>query len=536
MFYGDEAQIGRKSIVIPAKAVQPIGIVHGSRCWGIWLEDVREKREKPPHLLISTFHPDAWAILFRLSLKIEDEPGTAEKVAGILQAAKFNIVFNESVPSGYHHLTWNIIGEALELEEPLRDVIRQCPGLRSDKDVKHQPEWMRWVSTQFSPLMLRYARDLAARLREANKTLQFLHDRFVDKQTLLYDCAQLPHDLQDDRQLLEVVQCQWLQNFAAFSLFKGTQQPMALRYDADTWRLAPHEQSPADEASQASYDRWVTRGGFEQYPVVGIASFDHDEHYARIAMPKAGERLRIHVEYSWRKDAAPEKSAGLLHQAMTTIRKADLNIDSVQNSMSEVTGESEVGRMSFMCSRSAPVTKEERERLRERLGSLPHPTVQLTKDKVRVYPVSARRLFVSIRQDYADSKKGKKNLKDGLEKLVEAYGFELVTGLDADKVGGSMVERWITDKIKSSDAFLQLATTPMSPWLSHELGVAYGALDPIRGEQPIAVCIGSKELETYLNQVQGRGKGEFKQRSSASDILKKIEPTIRWLRSVVIGP
>ena len=115
MRYGDEVPVLPDGIRVRNKAVEPLGIYHGSRCWGLWVQGQREPErftrsgpvasqdDQARHLVVSPIHPDYWASVFQLQMKIRDNEGALARALEALKDQDVSILFAECAPSGYRH-------------------------------------------------------------------------------------------------------------------------------------------------------------------------------------------------------------------------------------------------------------------------------------------------------------------------------------------------------------------------------------------------------------------------------------------------
>src|SRR5688572_20939836 len=113
MRHGENLEILRDGIRIYKKTVEPLGIINHSRCWGRWITGQRHKDDNPqfPHLVISPIHPDYWASVFHLELKLLDEPGRLDAATAVLSELGVNILFSDGAHSGYKQATYAAVCE-----------------------------------------------------------------------------------------------------------------------------------------------------------------------------------------------------------------------------------------------------------------------------------------------------------------------------------------------------------------------------------------------------------------------------------------
>lgn len=115
MRHGEELEIVHDGIRISSKAVEPLGIMHGSQCWGLWVQGQRRTQKHDerltPHLVISPIHPDYWTSVFHLKMKLRDEVGALAQVTALLKELRVNILFSDCAPSGFKQATFTAICE-----------------------------------------------------------------------------------------------------------------------------------------------------------------------------------------------------------------------------------------------------------------------------------------------------------------------------------------------------------------------------------------------------------------------------------------
>jgi hypothetical protein len=129
MAHGDEIQVLADGPLIRPKAVEPLGIYHGSTCWGLWVhgrsprnpEQRKNLRaggnEQLPHLLISPIHPDSWPICFHLEMLLRSTPRAITDVLQIIAGNKVDLHFTEFCQAGYQHALLTTLGEVENLKQ-----------------------------------------------------------------------------------------------------------------------------------------------------------------------------------------------------------------------------------------------------------------------------------------------------------------------------------------------------------------------------------------------------------------------------------
>jgi len=126
--HGDEIQLLADGPLIRPKAVEPLGIYHGSTCWGLWVHgrpsrnhERRKKlraggNEQLPHLVISPIHPDSWPIAFHLEIMLRHTPTALPDVLEIIARNNVDLHFTEFCDSGYQSSQLTAIGEVEDLK------------------------------------------------------------------------------------------------------------------------------------------------------------------------------------------------------------------------------------------------------------------------------------------------------------------------------------------------------------------------------------------------------------------------------------
>lgn len=560
MFYGDDIIFQKEGVRVPRKALQPIGITDGSRCWGVWVPAISEEKfKKPPHLLVASFPPESWPVLFNVTIKLNDSVGTMTKAAQVLENENFNILSTQCAPSGHQHATWNIIGEALNLKQKVNNLT--YPEIPYDRDISNDPDVLDFVSKKFSPMMFEYSIMLKKALEEKNRKLQkrgqgFLHKRFVRYQTLLYDRTLIDQRLIKELkgEILESVKCSWLQNMAAFWLYgKRQKQSILFKYDAEESLLKP------DDAYLEDFTETINEYiEIEKLPIKSIASFDQDEHYVRIILEETDERkiiIKVRYKANLRKDSERGASSkGFLRRVTEKLsnEEINLNLHYICNTTIDRTDYSEDGIISLIGAPIAPQNKKKKmidiDKIKYGLMDIKHPCIRIDIRNVDVGYVGVKKLFISTKFDWI--KEDKPQLLELLCIMIRKFGFLPITG-DVEKrdlleEGLSKpktldIAEKVTEKIKTSSAFLLLLPrlenssnkfNEQLEWVNYELGVARGS------GTPCALCVDAsrKDYEDWTNIMKvtkGWRKFPFHQNKDNKAILQEIKPALEWLVDIV---
>lgn len=112
MRFGDEIEVLPDGLIISAKSLEPLGIEDGSTCWGYWVRgrpprNSQKRPSTPPHLIISSIHPESWCTSFNLHLLLRDAPGTLYQFCEAVTGKGVNILTAQASFAGYDHTVMN---------------------------------------------------------------------------------------------------------------------------------------------------------------------------------------------------------------------------------------------------------------------------------------------------------------------------------------------------------------------------------------------------------------------------------------------
>ncbi|MBS1914408.1 MAG: hypothetical protein JST22_20635 [Bacteroidetes bacterium] len=453
MFHGAELRVLETGIKAPPGLMETIGIYHESRCWGVLVADPpddsapnshretgrRKGRnrltyrspdgESRQHLFISPIHPESWATLLRVELKLLDHIGAMRDAAAVLQEVQANILFAECTYSGFHHATWNLIAESLK-DRPHTELIRKkLEAGRSSMRGGNAPDSKSIAELQGEQIRSIYARMLirAERLRhiirmkghllkeadpEKSPFEPFLHDsqRAHERLSPIWKVEEDVEKGLDKSPFKEVIADEQEPPIVPKKLFLLYQSqrfqavrvhllpqlmrawmygincgaPYQFTYDARHSELKPND--------PRLYKQWLSEFGS---PTVAIASFDTRENYVRLRLfekARVGENI-IDVRISYEADLArtsmepsaskggdgaspadvgaigriPGSSKGLLVKVCDVLSENDVNLIQLTDLTRESHPQTEIGTIKMVGRIEGAYTEEARKRTTERI-------------------------------------------------------------------------------------------------------------------------------------------------------------------------
>lgn len=555
MRYGDLVTLQSDGVQIAPKELEPIGIYPGSDSWGVLLPDwdKRNAEQRPDNLLISPFMPCSWPILIRLVLRLwrpdgdQHRPGEGplHKAAEVLARHGLNILSYDCTPTGYHHLTWTLVGEHEALRLDKHGILAQGRAWSREQRTLESTELLEYAQDHLAPAMLRYGRSLEQALLEANEEHEFLHPAFADDTKAfggrIYDARRLVDDVRQDgaEQEIRPVRWRWLQDLAFFWLYgAGEENPLRIRYE-----MPSHSLKLDELADGVRYRRALTGCAppdplaFE--PSRALALFDTDEQYVRV-IPDRQCKVRVRVTYAVR-FPEPPTTRGILRDVLHHLDAQGVNVLHVANSTREGRPESEVNSVDFI-----GVIKEGGEeavnRLRRDLNATTVNSSPWLHD-LTLEPglITPRHLFVSTRFRW---KRWNNSAVRGLIiRLALQYGFTPII-LDNQEPSyrlphlqqsftGHYVLPETVASIQYADAFLQIIPCFLEAtratvderlrWLNTELGVAVGR------NLPHEVCLDpglGKKIKDF-KEVLLKGGYRIVEFESGADLEAELEPVFR---------
>ncbi len=337
MIHGDEIVVVPSGPRIRPKSLEPIGVSHRSRCWGIWVGDSGEgtrNKENVRHLLISPHRPESWPFIFRLTVRIRDLRGALHEVARILREQQVDILFAECASSGHNHATWNLIGESHRVRNSIRrGYAEKSENKRSSAiaEKRLDPEGRVSLAADIRQQMLLHFLQIQDELEKKDhehhklgdaEQPPFLHERFLNLATLkergsneelikmleggvygVIDNLREDPDAQErlfgkrkgndewigrlktlnEEQCARAIQFRILPSLTHLWLHANDlESPLKFRYNVDCWQLQPDSIEEFEDAMHRVGARMPTKAA---------ASFDTTEHFVRLN-PLAERRRR----------------------------------------------------------------------------------------------------------------------------------------------------------------------------------------------------------------------------------------------------
>lgn len=504
MRYGDLVTVQQGGVYVEPKELEPIGIFPDADCWGVLLPDWdrADADSRLPNLLVSPFMPASWPILIQIVLRLNRGDGALHKAASVLVTKGLNILSYDCTPSGYHHLTWTLVGEHAALRQETTGILAEGRNLQPGERALNSPKLLAYAQNVLAIEMLRYGKSVASALIEANRDEGFLHKAFTSPDQAfggrLYRAQALPDDVREDgiQQEIRTVRWRWLQDLAFFWLYGGAEDsPLLMRYHRESNSLRLH-----DDRDRRLYSIGV---GAKAHPLSSLqpsrtlALFDTDEQYMRVLLDS---RPKVHIKATYGvdlKSAGTQTTCGLLRDVMEHLDRHGVNVLHVANSIRRRSEIAEDNSIEFIGERLTGDNSMTQfgTTLNVPVGKSPW-LPRITMEPSHVAP---HRLFISTRIDWNRWRQQTDggDVRRMVVELARIYGFEPVI---IDEEEPSYRPRWIRSPvqpyllrqariaIQRSSAFLQiipqlkddreLTRADRLKWMNLELGVAIGCGRP----------------------------------------------------------
>ena len=133
MRHGEMLWVLKDGIRVEPEAIRPLGVEDGAICWGLWISGQRTKKlakndqKQIPHLVVSPIHPDYWASVFHLEMKLVAECGALASALDTLQKCHVNILTHDCGRAGYRHEILNVLCSIEQVRQRLQLVLDQKP-------------------------------------------------------------------------------------------------------------------------------------------------------------------------------------------------------------------------------------------------------------------------------------------------------------------------------------------------------------------------------------------------------------------------
>lgn len=510
MHFGDQIAITPDGLRIVDKELEPIGLYDGSTAFATWFSDVRARepdfREipRPDHLIVTPFELSSWPFLVRLELKLSDHIGALSDVTSILRRLGLNILSIDGIPTGHHHATINIVGEALPVKDKRKKLFAETVDLwiTPQRRFLNNDVWD-YCCKQLAPAMIGYSEHLIRALRRADehqvkhRSSSFLRGQIVndcrDSRGQLYDPIQLPLHLRasGERQQSRTVTCNWLQSLAYFWVYRDRDRNHFTFTFNKAWKkLVIAENSRSNfhsglTAFHLPFQAIATINSYEQYLRVVIANSDCDNYTATAVIPFSAE---FGPNFSTTK--------GFQYHILLYLKSIRFNVRKISLKTQEMSHKNESSEMELLLSRAdgRKIDDSDISSLRDgllRSVSSFSPGMVSVRGSIKVNRVLVKRLFMSTSLDWiwAASRKTYSAQYYDIKGVANEHGFVLIDALNIADSGGttsSTVTQRSIALIKSCDAFLQvipLAAEDNLQWLTFEFGAA-SALG-----MPMALCV-----------------------------------------------
>ena len=139
MIKGDRLIINQKGISISEKKMQEIRIYKGSQVHILPFRtfEFRPKEsgtQFPVDIFLTPIPPEKWPFVMRFNIRLTNRPGTFRKVYKFLEKLHINVISSETIRSGHHHDTLNVLGVVTRLEiKSLKRIFKELKSWKEDR-------------------------------------------------------------------------------------------------------------------------------------------------------------------------------------------------------------------------------------------------------------------------------------------------------------------------------------------------------------------------------------------------------------------
>ena len=504
MYFGDTVTLLSHGIHVPKDEIAPIGITSGSIAWARWLPDVRaladrSKTPRPPHLVLSPFSVGAWPALVRVELRLNDKRGAMASATAVLRNEGLNILDIDGTPSGHHHATLCVVGEALPIRQRADDNVFTLGNSwrAADRHFGNHQLW-KYCCGRLAPEMLRYSASLDAAIRKADRDQRvaegegFLRETFSDpthsRRGVLYSHLELPEDVADigRTQSPTAVRCTWLQEMAFFWLYHAVRAvDIRLTYDG----------TRSSFIASAGHDAFAEPIRNFAPPLKSMVSINSFSKYMRVALADAdrwGNTVSVNIPFRADLASAQGSSIGFQHEICKAL-ESTYTIRKVAITTSELSDFVETGELRLAVSTTPPrpLSSEDMSDVLDRIRSSPAaigPHIAILPS-ASVRRLQARRLFLSTRYKWLALGDSRHQI---IRELAMSHGFDLIDARQAAQVPGfrhdpsENISVTALRLIQTCDAVLQIIPAwkrDNLQWLLFESGAARAL------RRPIGVCV-----------------------------------------------
>lgn len=524
---------------VSPSALRTIGVYDQGSCWGVWIfpsEDpmvVQPQEDGKPHLLLSSIPPSSWPYVFRAQLRLAHHPGAMTAAAEVFVSNGVNILFAECTESGFHHATWNIIGEALSLKEEtteLYETILRAADLEERK--RH--------AARITQELLRYLPDLmkSIHLRDEQEQRPFLRVRFKVPRLCSYEENYFTdptvwHDNQG--RISKQVTYSVLPNLTHF-FRHGADILNPIRFHYDERR----EILTADDA--AVFNDEIREKGLS-VPSRAMASFDTDEHTMRVHFfekERMSRILHINIDYRMKLNTPQhpqvKSSMGVIKYISRAAADVGLNLINMRNSMTKQDRGSESGYFDLLGEvdgYKSETLARIKSRFEQMIRDIPLP--ELILRDIRINTMALPKVFLSMHILAARAKTVKRVIFERAERL----GVEIVwCETDSETVTENVVRQ-----MRECSGFIQVLSHRQgygqelnAEWLTAEyFGAIALRLTPLRFVDTSIQSV--EQWRTYLRVAADRPLHPFDSREDDEDLENALGSKLdRFLMSLADRP
>lgn len=144
MIKGDRLIINQKGISISNKRMEDIRVYPDSQVYLLPLKtfEYRPKEsgaEFPTDIYLTPIPPEKWPFVMRFNIRLINRPGTFKKVYEFFEKLHINVLSSETIRSGHHHDTLNVLGEIRRLEvKSVQGIFQELSGWKNFREKIYQ--------------------------------------------------------------------------------------------------------------------------------------------------------------------------------------------------------------------------------------------------------------------------------------------------------------------------------------------------------------------------------------------------------------
>ncbi|HSK80992.1 MAG TPA: hypothetical protein VLQ45_31355 [Thermoanaerobaculia bacterium] len=432
MNHGDIAYISQDRICLSRDLLRPLSVRENSELAGIYtpLSD-----QEHPDFFLTPISFRAWPYAAAMRIDVRQEPGMLAKVTALLEEEHVNILLAQTSRKGQRAATWNLVldFEKLHLEEPRA------------RDLIHLSE-----------------HDLPKAIKRLENAI-YKHE-ILDLQQSSTNCYR--------HKALRIWDLHSLASFYRYSQEKKQKSFPAVCITRDT----------IDISQAGSYDKeWDTL--YHELPTLGFASMDTDSFCLRITVLQQSQLRNFRtarIRYIQTRNAGGDLSTrGLIHSIAEQLKgegeKADWDLWKLYDQTERDDETRELGTVDVVMERVNPGWLPEHEitgDIRARLNASALKNRGIEYKDVSVYPISHRRIFVSIQSE--TKFKRRRDVLALCRKLAQKIGVHQDNVVTVESYSAGSVTTEVSETIKSCSGMLQfyLGDGSSMDWLNAEFFLA----------------------------------------------------------------